>query len=1003
VSGDTLGAVPRSLSDLETPAELAFGAVRSTDREKLELLLAGAMALEQLASTGRHLANGWGGLDSAGRLCGLTSRVGKDPRLVQERLAELVGVLFGDLSRGGRGEARAAARRLVTRWEQRLAPLAASQAVAQVREELAPLDAATAGSPFETALGGWRRGRAQAALDALEDTADPRAVALRLKARMQLGELRGVRRELKELAGGRGLTRLPTETLLELAEVALRAYGTRNDEDDAAAWLAIARRATKTADGDLGARHLLLEAVAAWDRRNLDALERLLAEAAPQAEAPTASVALRWRWHQTRALAAMSRADGGSMIAELARALAVDRRALARSEAAGLWNDLGIGRARAGDLAGAERAFLHTQRLYAGCDGNRHTTLALANLAEIRIRRGRLSGVAEILTRSLESNRLSDNRRGQVQDLGLWARYELALGRARAALVPVAEAREILERSRLDWYREELALFAARAHGWLDDSAAARTELEAVPPEVYAELEGEEIPALLALAGETAAARAATAGAGVATALWLELLSGDEVPAARWEDLLALESFRAARVVADAELFRPGVAPAPWRRRAAATLRRLGAVAFAEPLERHDLGPWSALADYAREPAGSPVALRQLFQHAGHPEVRLEVHDTRRGERTVILGGPGGPVRLHTTVGDLEWRLDAAFASETLAALFALARRDSRPPTAAENTRPPPDGLVGDHPAFRGALERARRLARGDMPVLVLGESGTGKELVAREVHRGSERARRTFVALNCAAVAENLLLSDLFGHLRGAFTGADRDREGVFETAAGGTVFLDEIGDLPLAAQGMLLRVLQEGEIRRVGESLPRKVDARVVAATHRDLSAMVAARTFREDLFYRLKVARVELPPLRDRGGDVLALAEFFVTRFGGSRLTPATRARLLAHPWPGNVRELENVLRVAVTLAGDDAIEPEHLDLPEPTGVRTESSFHAQVDAFRQRLLSEALAAAGGNQAEAARRLGLTRQGLSYLVRQERREGRSGRSGRNGPEEP
>ncbi|MDX1999362.1 MAG: sigma 54-interacting transcriptional regulator [Thermoanaerobaculia bacterium] len=978
----------------------AFGAVQLTDREKLELLLAGATALEQLTGAGRHLANGWGGLDSAGRLCGLTSRAGKDPRLVQERLAELVGVLFGDLSRGGRGDARAAARRLSTLWEQRLAPLSASQAVAQVRAELAPLNAATAGSPFEAALGLWRRGRAQATLDALEDTADPRAVALRLKARMQLGELRGVRRELKELAGGRSLTRLPTETVLELGEVALRAFGTRNDEEDVAAWLAVTRRATKAADGDARARHLLLEAVAAWDRRNLDVLDRLLAEVAPQAEAPTASAALRWRWHQTRALAAMSRADGAGMIGELARALAVDRRALARSEAAGLWNDLGIGRARAGDLAGAERAFLHTQRLYAGCDGNRQTTLALANLAEIRIRRGRLSGVAEILTQSLESNRLSDNRRGQVQDLGLWARYELALGRARAALAPIAEAREILERSRLDWYREELALFAARAHGWLGDSAAARSELEAVPPEAYAELEGEEIPAVLALAGETAAARAAAEGAGPARELWLELLAGDEIPAARWEDLAQLEPFRAARVVADAELFRPSVAPAPWRRRAAAALRRTGALALAERLEQRDHGPWQALADYAREPAGNPAALRRLFQQAGHPEARLEVHDARLGERTVILGGVGGPARQRTTIGDLEWRLDAAFASETLTALFAVAIRDSPPPNAsAEHARPSPDGLIGDHPAFRGALDRARRLARGDMPVLVLGESGTGKELVAREVHRHSDRARRTFVALNCAAVAENLLLSDLFGHVRGAFTGADRDREGVFETAAGGTVFLDEIGDLPLAAQGMLLRVLQEGEIRRVGESLPRKVDARVVAATHRDLAAMVAARTFREDLFYRLKVARVELPPLRDRGGDVLALAEFFVTRFGGSRLTPGTRARLLAHPWPGNVRELENVLRVAVTLAGDDAIEPEHLDLPEPTGVRTESSFHAQVDAFRQRLLSEALAAAGGNQAEAARRLGLTRQALSYLVRQERREGRGGRSGPEG----
>jgi DNA-binding NtrC family response regulator len=278
---------------------------------------------------------------------------------------------------------------------------------------------------------------------------------------------------------------------------------------------------------------------------------------------------------------------------------------------------------------------------------------------------------------------------------------------------------------------------------------------------------------------------------------------------------------------------------------------------------------------------------------------------------------------------------------------------------------------------------------------MICGESGTGKELAARLVHRLSPRARAPFVAINCAALSETLLLSDLFGHVRGAFTGADRDRAGVFETAQGGTVFLDEIGDLPGSAQGMLLRVLQEGEVRRVGESLARKVDVRVVAATHRDLAAMVRAGSFREDLYYRLKVASLALPPLRERGDDLLLLARSVLARLAPHGappvLSPAAQARLRGHSWPGNVRELANVLAVAAALADGGLILPEHLDLPPLPGRGGDdagegpSEYHRRVDAFRRKLVADALAAAGGNRAEAARRLGLSRQALSYLARQ------------------
>jgi transcriptional regulator with PAS, ATPase and Fis domain len=293
--------------------------------------------------------------------------------------------------------------------------------------------------------------------------------------------------------------------------------------------------------------------------------------------------------------------------------------------------------------------------------------------------------------------------------------------------------------------------------------------------------------------------------------------------------------------------------------------------------------------------------------------------------------------------------------------------------------------LIGDDSAFKGAIERARRLARFEFPVMILGETGTGKELMARLIHRHSARSRGVFLPINCAALSESLLLSDLFGHVRGAFTGADRDRAGVFESGRGGTVFLDEIGDLPPAAQGKLLRVLQEGEVRRVGESLPRRVDARIVAATHRGVPRMVAAGDFREDLYYRLSVGTVQLPPLRHRGRDVSLLADHFLSQLGGldrPRLDPAARRSLLEFSWPGNVRQLKNVLSVAVAVAEGPEILPQNLGLPR-TPVEAKSDYHRQVAAFRRRLVEEALEASGGNRAQAARRLGLSRQAISYLA--------------------
>jgi transcriptional regulator with GAF, ATPase, and Fis domain len=303
-------------------------------------------------------------------------------------------------------------------------------------------------------------------------------------------------------------------------------------------------------------------------------------------------------------------------------------------------------------------------------------------------------------------------------------------------------------------------------------------------------------------------------------------------------------------------------------------------------------------------------------------------------------------------------------------------------------------GLIGRSAPLLAAVARLRQFAPSDMPVLILGESGSGKELAAREIRRASRRSGAPWVPVNCAALSETLLLSDLFGHARGAFTGADRARAGVFETAHGGTVFLDEIGDLPAVAQGNLLRVLQEGEVRRLGESSARKVDVRLVTATHRDLGAMVRAGKFRQDLYYRLKVCTVTMPALRERGEDRMLLAEYFVEgerrRRGFPELSLAADARraIEGHRWPGNVRELAHALQAATALAGNGPITAEMLDLGAPLGdesLHEASAYHRELDDFRRALLRKALRASSGNRAEAARHLGLSRQALSYLVRQ------------------
>ncbi len=839
-------------------------------------------------------------------------------------------------------------------------------------------------------------GRFESALEALSGLRSPAARALAVRCQLDLGQLGAARATLRDLED----LPLAAPQVAELAEIASRVFANRGKPGRASFWI---RRALREADGDRRAalQAALAAAGAAWDRGDLAAMDRLLEQARPSLAEPD----LAWRWHNARALRAMKEEGGGQeVVASIARALRVGRRRLTRRQAAGLWNELGLGRARAGELPGAERAFLHAMRLEAGCDGPRRMTLALCNLAEIRLRRGRLSGVREILVRSEEENRRSGNLRGIVQDLGLWARLDLALGRTAAALALCREALAELDRQRSDWHRPELRLLAARALGWLGRPEEAAAELAAVPAGTLAELEPEERPALRAHAGDSPGALSEAAGTPFAP-LWERLLAGEPPPSGAWEALDALEPFRAARLVFDLDLLAPGSAPAPWRRAATATFRKLGAAAPAERLEARDGGPWAILAQYLARDRGDPVdpvdpeGLAALLAGAGHPEAELSRTDPD-GTR-VLVAGPGGSTELSAELEAGRLTLRAESDDPALHAVFALVLRDltrsglpNGEESSAATTQRRTGGMMGESPLLRAALDRIARLAPSDLPILILGESGTGKELAARQLHRASGRADRPFVAVNCGALAETLLLSDLFGHVRGAFTGADRDRKGVFETAHGGTVFLDEIGDLPLSAQGMLLRVLQEGEIRRLGESEARRVNVRVLAATHRDLARMVEEGTFRRDLYYRLRVGCIELAPLRDRGDDVLRIADYILGRLRGrpARLSREARARLVAHRWPGNVRELENVLAVAAALAGDGPIEPEHLELPAGAGA-PEAPYHQQVDALRRALVARAMEECG-NRAEAARRLGISRQALSYLIRQLGLDGQAAR---------
>ena len=381
------------------------------------------------------------------------------------------------------------------------------------------------------------------------------------------------------------------------------------------------------------------------------------------------------------------------------------------------------------------------------------------------------------------------------------------------------------------------------------------------------------------------------------------------------------------------------------------------------------------------DPAPSAALVRELASAGGSARVVL------------IAGGPDG-IALATRCGAADV-IARPFVAAELA--FRVGRR--APGEARGDKRRPrkSDVIIGSGSWIKELYDRIAMVAATEVTVAIFGESGTGKELVARTIHNSSPRHDAPFVVVNCAAIPETLLEDELFGHVRGAFTDATRDREGLLAAAHTGTLFLDEIGELPLPLQAKLLRVLQSQEFRRIGDDQDRRVDVRIITATNRDLDQLVARGGFRQDLYYRINVFPMHLPPLRERPEDIALLVHHFVQKYRArlgrqvEGVSAGALARLAAYPFPGNVRELENKIHQAMVVAAGTAIEEDDIALPaaEPASVRVDVTRpfrelkQQTIDTFERSYLTELLRVHRGNLAQAARAAGMDRKNLWALV--------------------
>jgi two-component system, NtrC family, response regulator len=381
-----------------------------------------------------------------------------------------------------------------------------------------------------------------------------------------------------------------------------------------------------------------------------------------------------------------------------------------------------------------------------------------------------------------------------------------------------------------------------------------------------------------------------------------------------------------------------------------------------------------------REPTEGLQTLQELLSQLPHTKVIVV---TGHSERAVALKavelGAYDYFTKPTDLGELKLLLKRAYQLYDLESENAAQQREA----AGQGF----GSLIGNSPLMQVLYGTIRKVAGSDAAVLIIGESGTGKELVARTIHAESPRAGQPFVAINCGAIPENLLESELFGNEKGAFTGATAQRRGRIEFAAGGTLFLDEVGELSLALQVKLLRFLQDRRIERVGGRESIHVDARVIAATNKDLNEAVAAGAFRDDLYYRLHVITISIPPLRERGPDVMLLAQAILERVASEEkkpikgFTPEAWNALRAYPWPGNIRELENRIKRAVIMAEGRLVSPTDLELTSPA--QQTPSLRAAKEQTEREMVLAALMKHNGNITRAAAELGLSRQALHEII--------------------
>ncbi len=842
-------------------------------------------------------------------------------------------------------------------------------------------------------------GRFEAALKLVKDSTGTDDILVRLRSQLRLGRTSAARRTLSTLEN----RALPGDRALTQCELAIGVHAAAGRSDQLGGW---SERAFDLAVGPQAAHGRVLCAMAKWELGELDAMANLLEPGVGETERRMDPQ----HWMELGARARLASAHGRFSEAEQLLAAGLGRLGGRPPvyERALLYDELATVRLAVNDFGGAERAARLAVGLFRRCDGPAGRAATHGKLAEIRIRTGRFAGVAETIENLRREGLMAGSAPGVVEARLLKARLFVSLGRWTAALACCETALESLSGRRSGWRQlRSLRLLAARALvqlGRADEAGEELSEALERPVAAWTPAEVDDLAPLLLLSGRLDEARAVAVDS-VHEGLW-EAVAGNRPPdAADWRRVEARGPFRAALIVHD--LVCLGVRTVPIGLAAAAVhaLSAVGAEALVQRIDGARVGPWRALRLFLATPEPDADAYRILMAAAGHPEARLSLRgspgwfDALDAEEKVVLQGPGGADRFAVDSAAGRLVLSAHEVDEPARALAAVvatrlpvsSRRRRDASELAEPGRATASGMVGKSEALLHVQTRIEKFAAHDLPVLILGESGTGKELLARQLHRSSSRASRPWLAVNCAALPESLLLSDLFGHLRGAFTGAHSDRVGVFESADGGTVSLDEIGELPWAAQGMLLRLLQEGEMRRVGESRPRRLDFRLVSATHKDLAAMAKAGEFRQDLYYRLRVAYVEAPPLREREEDVMLLARHFLETSSapGRDLMFSDEAlvRIRNYSWPGNVRELKNSIDGAVALAEGPEISVDMLGLPGEAveeAAPPHNGYRWKMEQYRRRLIGRALEESGGNQARAARALGISRQALSYLVR-------------------